>query len=125
MHLFLLPTRYTSGVNRPGPLIARLRRGSGVTQAQLARRMGTTQPAVAKLERDDSNPTLATIVDALDALGHELSLVTRPRPARVDESLIRRQLELSPQQRLKSLESMAREGDLLSEAGARSRAGGG
>lgn len=110
-------------MDRPGPLIARLRREEGVTQAQLARRMGTTQPAVAKLERDDSNPTFATVADALDALGQQLSLVARPRPARVDESLIRRQLELSPAQRLAALESMAREADVLTAAGSRARRG--
>lgn len=68
----------------------RLRRLRGMTQEQLAERIGTRQPAIARLERGHANTTLATIVaaaEALDAtvrvdlepvelLGHE------PRPAR-------------------------------------------
>jgi hypothetical protein len=83
--------------------------------------MGTTQSAVASLERADSNPTIRTVADALDALGHELALDAVPRPAGVDESLIRKQLELSPGQRLRELEAMAREARTLTLAGGRAR----
>jgi hypothetical protein len=83
--------------------------------------MGTTQSAIAALEREDSNPTLRTVADALDALGHQLVLTATPRPAGVDESLIRQQLELTPAQRLRSLESMAAQARALTLAGARSR----
>jgi hypothetical protein len=83
--------------------------------------MGTTQSAVATLERPDSNPTLRTVADALDALGYELTLGASPKPAGVDESLIRQQLELTPAQRLSQLESMAHEAGKLMLAGARAR----
>jgi hypothetical protein len=83
--------------------------------------MGTTQSAIAALEREDSNPTLRTVADALDALGHQLVLTATPRPAGVDESLIRQQLELTPVERLRSLESMARQARVLALAGARAR----
>ena len=83
--------------------------------------MGTTQSAVAALERADSNPTLRTVADALDALGYELALDATPKPPGVDESLIRRQLELPPAQRLAQLEVMAAEARDLSLAGARAR----
>ena len=83
--------------------------------------MGTTQSAVAALERADSNPTLRTVADALDALGYELALDATPKPPGVDESLIRRQLELTPAQRLAQLEVMAAEARDLSLAGARAR----
>lgn len=105
----------------PGLLIRDIRRRAGVTQVQLARRLGTTQPAVAKLERDDSNPTVRTLSDALAALGHELRLEAVPRAATVDESLIRRQLELTPAQRLRQLEAMHRQARVLAAAGARAR----
>jgi transcriptional regulator with XRE-family HTH domain len=104
-----------------GSLIRDTRRSAGVTQAQLARRLGTTQPAVAKLEGEHSNPTLRTVTDALAALGHELRLEAVPRPAAVDESLIRRQLELSPAERLRQLEAMHRQARVLAAAGARAR----
>ena len=104
-----------------GSLIRSTRLSARATQAQLARRLGTTQPAVAKLERDDSNPTLRTVREALGALGHDLRLESIPRVASVDESLVRKQLELTPGQRLRQLEAMHREAGLLAAAGARAR----
>jgi hypothetical protein len=83
--------------------------------------MGTTQSAIAALERADSNPTWRTVADAADALGQELVLTATPKPRGVDESLIRQQLELTPAQRLRSLESMVRQARALALAGARSR----
>lgn len=102
-----------------GSLVRSLRREAGVTQRQLASRMGTTQSAVAALERRDSNPTVNTVADALDALGYELALGASPKPPGVDESLIRQQLELTPAQRLRQLETMAHEARELMLAGAR------
>jgi transcriptional regulator with XRE-family HTH domain len=90
-----------------------LRRSEGVTQAQLARRMGTTQPVVARLERPGSNPTLATLNDAFAALGHDLVLAAQPAMPSVDESLIRRQLGLAPAERLAQATRMARQARAL------------
>ena len=80
---------------------------AGVTQRQLAQRMGTTQSAVAALERRGANVTMRTVADAFDALGLELRVRAVARPRGVDESLIRRHLELSPADRLAVLEGMA------------------
>ncbi|MGZ5412012.1 MAG: helix-turn-helix domain-containing protein, partial [Solirubrobacterales bacterium] len=55
-----------------GELVAKARASEGLTQAQLARRMGTTQSAVARLEAGQGNPTLATVEKALRACGHSL-----------------------------------------------------
>lgn len=41
----------------------------GMTQAELARRMGTRQPAVSRMLRDPSRASLETLVRALVALG--------------------------------------------------------
>jgi transcriptional regulator with XRE-family HTH domain len=91
--------------------LAELLRGervrAGVTQRQLAQRMGTTQSAVAALERRGTNVTMRTVADAFDALGLELRVRAVARPRGVDESLIRRHLELSPADRLGVLEGMA------------------
>jgi transcriptional regulator with XRE-family HTH domain len=108
-------------IQRAGELIRIKRRESGVTQRQLAARMGTTQSAVAALERADSNPTVRTVADALDALGFQLTFNATPKQAGVDESLIRQQLELSPGERLRQLERMAAESRKLMLAGARAR----
>jgi transcriptional regulator with XRE-family HTH domain len=110
-----------NAIQQAGPLIRSLRQEAGITQRQLAGRMGTTQSAVAALERADSNPTMRTVADALDALGYVLTLDATVKPAGVDESLIRRQLELTPAQRLEQLQAMAHEARELSLAGARAR----
>jgi transcriptional regulator with XRE-family HTH domain len=102
-------------------LIKQLRAAHGVTQRQLASRMGTTQSAIAALERHGSNPTTRTLIDALDALGYELVLGAREKRRGVDESLIRQQLELTPAQRLEQLEAMAATARELVLAGRRAR----
>jgi transcriptional regulator with XRE-family HTH domain len=102
-------------------MIRELRRHRGVTQRQLATRVGTSQSAIAALERPDSNPTMRTVADALDALGFELRLSAQEKLPVVDESLIRQQLDMSPAQRLRQLEAMSAEARKLALAGARAR----
>ena len=58
----------------------------GLTQAQVAEKIGTTQSAVARMESGSGkhSPSLATLTKYADALGCKLEvrLVRRPRPAR-------------------------------------------
>ncbi len=90
-------------------LIRRSRQRAGITQAELARRLGTTQSAVARLERAGSNPRIETVERALLAAGHLLSLSSKkPKPG-IDESLIARQLRLTPEERLRSFEASYRD----------------
>lgn len=59
-----------AGEQEPGYQIARLRIQRGLTQAQLAEKIGTRQPSIARLENGNSIPSLAflkRIADALDA----------------------------------------------------------
>ncbi len=53
----------------------------GLTQAKLAARIGSTQPAVGRLEAGGSTPSFATLRHIAAALGFEL--VTELRPRRV------------------------------------------
>lgn len=102
-------------------LLRQARERSGLSQAELAQRLGISQPAVAKLESPHSNPTVETLDRALRATGHRLELLApRWRPT-VDESLIRGHLELTPAERLRGLETMYDEARKLAAAGARSR----
>jgi transcriptional regulator with XRE-family HTH domain len=79
--------------------------------------MAISQAAVAQLERADSNPRVATLDRALRAAGVELVVTTRPRRSAVDESLIRRQLELRPAERINGLEAMYEQARRLTAAG--------
>ena len=85
----------------PGTMIRDARREAGLTQAELAARLGTTQSAIARLERADSNPRVATLEAALAAAGWQLELVTMAGPPDVDESLIREALRRTPAERLR------------------------
>jgi predicted transcriptional regulator len=109
-----------SGIPR---LLKDARRRSGLTQADLAQRLGISQAAVAKLERPGANPTVDTLDRALWATGHCLMLDAPTRSAGVDESLIRRQLQLTPAQRIAGIEDMYAQMHALTAAGAKGRGG--
>lgn len=105
----------------PATLLRSARHKAGLTQGQLASRLGISQAAISKLERPGANPTFETLAAALRATGHELAIEAKPQRSGVDESLIRQQLELSPTERLRGLEAMYAEARTLALAGARSR----
>ena len=102
-------------------LLKDARTRAGLTQAELARRLGVSQAAVAKLERPGANPTVDTLDEALWASGHRLVLEASVRRPGVDESLIRQHLELSPAERLRGIETMYAQARMLALAGAESR----
>ena len=89
-------------------LLQTARRATGLTQAQLARELGTTQGAVARLERNGANPTVATLERALLAAGHRLELGASARRSSVDDTLIARQLRLTPAERLRAFQAARR-----------------
>ena len=111
------PISVRRSTSLPGKLLANARRCAGLTQADLAKRLAISQAAVAQLERADSNPRLATLDRALRAAGFEMVVTTRPQRSAVDESLIRRQLELDPAERLHGLEAMYEQARKLTAAG--------
>jgi transcriptional regulator with XRE-family HTH domain len=53
-------------------LVYRLRIDAGLTQAELATRMGTTQSAIARMEGGGTRPTLETLEKVASAVGAEL-----------------------------------------------------
>ena len=84
------------------PLIREARLRAGLSQAELAQRVGTTQSAVARWEVGRAHPSAETLGRVVEACGFEL------RPSLVDAdpgsaTLIERTLALSPQQRLDEL----------------------
>lgn len=108
-------------VSEAALLIRKARNEAGLSQAELGRRLGMSQAAVAKLERTGSNPTVDTLGDVLWAAGRELELAAPAKRPGVDESLIRQQLELTPAQRMLDIEAMYAQARALALAGARSR----
>jgi transcriptional regulator with XRE-family HTH domain len=103
-----------------GELIRLSRLSAGLTQTELARRLGTTQSAVARLERPESNPRLDTLSNALHATGQRLDLRVEAEKASVDGSQILDRLKLSPAERLAAFQASSRNMDrLLAKTGRR------
>ena len=86
-------------------LVRQARRSAGLTQAELAVRLGVSQPVVARLEGWRSNPTWETLVRALRATGHEIELARRPPPVvELDLGQLRERLALTPAERLRAFQ---------------------
>jgi transcriptional regulator with XRE-family HTH domain len=94
----------------PGSLVKEARTAAGLTQAELARRAGTTQSAIARLEADEVSPRWDTVLSLVNAAGGrlEITLDTLSPGAGGEEdvidehdwSIIERNLSLTPDQRL-------------------------
>lgn len=68
-------------------MIRGARRAAGITQAQLASRAATAQPAVAAYESGARTPNLTTLQRLLGACEHDVEVVARPRVRRGAASL--------------------------------------
>lgn len=55
------------------------RQDGRLSQAELARKVGVTQQAIAKLEDPDANPTLETVQKTADALGLDVEVTLSKR----------------------------------------------
>ena len=65
-----------ANVVRGDSLLKAWREHLGLTQAEVARRAGMSQPAYAKLEKPDANPRTATLRKIARALGISLEQLT-------------------------------------------------
>jgi len=89
-----------------GDLIRQARLAAGLTQAELARRIRTTQSVVSRWERGGDEPRLSTLDRILRACGRRLSLTVEDDD--VDRSQIRQQLAMTPAERLASVTNLSR-----------------
>lgn len=95
------------------PILATLRETAGLSQRDLARRAGMSQPAVARLESGRAVPTIATLARLARAAGFELRLELTPRPVTdalieafkrdIDRTLLRENLKKTVDQRIRSM----------------------
>ena len=84
----------------PGELLREARRRHGVSQARLAVRAGTTQSAISRIERDQVSPTVETMRSLLHLLDDDLELRVAQNDSRIDRSMIRERLKLTPSERI-------------------------
>jgi transcriptional regulator with XRE-family HTH domain len=97
-------------------LLREARERAGLTQRELARRAGTSQPAIARYERARSMPDVETLTRLLRACGYELRWTLEPLETTPDRQL-RESLAHDPRARLEANRRMTR----LAAQGGRSR----
>jgi transcriptional regulator with XRE-family HTH domain len=102
-------------------LLRRARTEAGLTQQQLATRLGVTQAALARLERAGANPTIATLDRALRATGRRLDLRLGRVESSIDKTLLREALELQPAARIAAAERLLADANAIASAAARGR----
>lgn len=91
--------RYTIPI-ATGSLIREARLAEGLTQSQLARRLGISQPSVARMEAAGDELSVATLRRALKAMGRALEMRATGQAPSYDETLLRQNLALTPAERL-------------------------
>src|SRR5262245_7385866 len=84
----------------PGRLIRDARIRHGLSQERLAKRAGTTQSAISRIEQERISPTVQTLAKLLHLMGEDLLLKAEKRDTGVDLTLNRANLELTPEQRV-------------------------
>lgn len=94
-------------------VIRRMRRAAGLSQAELANRLSTTQSAVARWESGDVSPRLDNVRRIADACGLDAHITWALRRSSgqaervdVDRDQIRRHLSWTPERRLDNLLEM-------------------
>ena len=102
-------------------LIRTVRTRHGLTQAQLARRAGTTQTAISRLERGARSPSVETLRRLVLVMGEDLDLGVRPLHATHDAKHLRAERALRPAERLARAFAWMRLNESLRAAGKRAR----
>lgn len=85
-----------------------MRLAAGLSQRELARRAGTSQPAIARYERTAAVPSWETLQRLAAACGRRLTIDVQIAPDPHDVELAQTLLELTPLERLRSLRRYAR-----------------
>ena len=70
------------------------RKRAGMTQQELARGIGIPQPSIARIERGTVSPRTSTLIEILQATGHELVAEPRTPVGQQDRKAIRDRLAL-------------------------------
>jgi transcriptional regulator with XRE-family HTH domain len=84
----------------PGRLLREARVRHGLTQERLARRAGTTQSAISRVEKERGSPTIQTLAELLRLMGEDLVLKVEPRDAGIDRTLVDERLQMNEGERL-------------------------
>ena len=84
----------------PGELLRQARIRHRLSQEQLAIRAGTTQSAIARIERDRTSPSIKTLTELFKAMEEDFVFGTRPRDWGVDLTLNHQNFRYTPTERI-------------------------
>ncbi|HET7485125.1 MAG TPA: helix-turn-helix domain-containing protein [Solirubrobacterales bacterium] len=107
-----------------GCLIRETRRRYGLSQVRLARRVGTKQSAISRLEADEVSPSVETLELLMRAMGERLELGAASPERDYDPAHRRVAATRSPAERLALGISWNRMAARLAQAGKEARDGG-
>lgn len=107
----------------PGKLIRETRERRGLSQERLARRVGTRQSAISRLEADEISPSVETLDLLLRAMGGSLHLESREPEREYDLGHRRATAARPPAERLALGITWNRMAGRLAEAGRTARGG--
>lgn len=82
-----------------GQLVRRARQKAGLSQSELAQRLGTKQPVIARWETGRRSPDYDTVMRAIAACGFELEPLLSPSDPQTDAQILR-WLEMTPDERI-------------------------
>ena len=102
-------------VESPSTLVREVRLAAGLSQRALARRAGTSQPAIARYERGAATPSWETLQRLAAACGRWVRISTGVVPDRDDVELAETLLRLTPEERLRALRRYAHLHELAQE----------
>ncbi len=106
---------------RGNHLIREARKRAGLTQTELAVRVGTTQSAIARLERGMGKPTMQRISELVEACGLELQVRLVPADDH-DWSMVADNASLDTEERVMRALASIRLAEEVRAAGQRQRA---
>jgi transcriptional regulator with XRE-family HTH domain len=95
---------------KPAILLSEARARAGLSQRALARRAGTSQSVVARIELGITDPSSHTLASLLEAAGFELTVRLEPAVS-VDKHMLEdleRILSLTPEERLLEAANLSR-----------------
>lgn len=104
---------------RGGEIIREARRRAGLSQEELAERLGTTQSVITRWETGNRSPTFENLVRAVRACGLDIAF-TLGRPDHDHDLFIAENRRLRPAERLDQLtEQQAGLDDLVGQVGSK------
>jgi len=100
------PDRQSLSQLRTDALVREARQLAGLSQSELAARIGTSQSVVSRWERGVDTPRIDTLAGILQACGFEADLTFR-RHDDVDRAQLRQNLAMTASQRLRSVANVS------------------